>query len=265
MDKIKSLFKYFKYYLLGNKIVCTDISAVEITDAKISSSVIRLRNKSKLIIGKNVKLHNVHFEIDDGSIIKIDDGCNICDAVIDCKNSKCHFGEENIISKGYMYCNVPILLRDSEVDIGNHNRFRCGKFWVRFGGKLIIGNYNNLNEHSEVRCDESIIIGDFNQVSYSVKIWDTNTHCIYAPETRRKITKDNFPVFGKENERPKTKPVTIGSDNWLGMNVMLLKGCHIGDKTNIGIGTIVSNKTLPSESTIVMETKLKILNSKIQK
>ena len=46
------------------------------------------------------------------------------------------------------------------------------------------------------------------------------------------------------------------------MNVILLKGSSIADKTNIGIGTIVSNKVIPSESTVVTETKLKILSNK---
>lgn len=265
MERIKSLLKYFKYYVSGNKIVCSDTSTIEIAGAKLQNSVIRLRNSSKLTIGKDVRLRNVHLEIDDGSVIKIDDGCDICNTVIDSKNSKCHFGKENIISNGEMYCKVPILLRDAEVKIGDRNRLRCAKIWVRFGGKLIIGAYNNFNEFSEIRCDESIAIGDFNSASYSVKIWDTNTHCIYAPEIRRKITKDNFPNFGKEHERPKTKPVSIGSDNWFGMDVMVLKGSCVADKTNIGIGTIVSNKTLPPESTIVTETNLKILGNKVQK
>ena len=127
MNKLESLFKYLKYYLSGNKIVCTDSSTVEICNAKISNSVIRLRNSSKLILGKNVRLHNVHFEIDDRSVVKIDEGCQISNAVIDSKNSRCHLGKENIISKGDMFCNVPILLRDSEVKIGYRNRFRCEK------------------------------------------------------------------------------------------------------------------------------------------
>ena len=31
--------------------------------------------------------------------------------------------------------------------------------WVRFGGHLIIGRYNCINNGSEIRCDESVTVG----------------------------------------------------------------------------------------------------------
>ena len=63
-----------------------------------------------------------------------------------------------------------------------------------------IGNYNNINERSWLRADEQITIGDYNQISYNVMIWDTNTHNIYTPSKRRELTEKYYPFFGYEYE-----------------------------------------------------------------
>lgn len=262
MDRIKSLFRFYRYFIKGNKIIHTNHSIIEIQNPCIKKSVIRVSNNSKLIIGKNVILENVTFNICDGSVLIINDNCNISNAVINSIGSICTFGDGNIVQKGDMSGKVHILLRNSKLKIGSRNRLRCEKVWVRFGGIITIGNYNNFNEYSELRCDELINIGDFNQASYSVKIWDTNTHCIYTPNIRRKITIDNFPNFGVEHEKPKTNPVYIGSDNWFGMNVLILKGTVIGDRNNIGINTVISKGEIQCDKTVVNNSSIRILNNK---
>lgn len=261
MYRIKSLFKFFVYFIRGNKIICTDYSVIKLFNTKIKNSIIRVSNKSKLIIGENTVLENVNFNINDGSTIIIGNNCNIKDLIIDSKESHFILGNDNIFQKGDMYGHIPILLRNSKLNIGNHNRFRCKKIWVRFNANLTIGNYNNFNEYSELRCDELIRIGNFNQISYSVKIWDTNTHCIYNFKTRREMTINSFPDFGKEYEKPKTNPVYVGSDNWIGMNVIILKGTTIGDRNNLGIGTILSKEQIQSDKTVVNNTTIRILNN----
>lgn len=70
--------------------------------------------------------------------------------------------------------------------IGNHTKLACQRFWIRFGGKCKIGNYTNINSGTEIRVDELVCIGDFCQISYNIRIWDTNTHCIYPSEKRKK-------------------------------------------------------------------------------
>lgn len=263
MDRIKSLLKFYKYFIKGNKIICTNRSIIEIYKPRIKNSIIRVSNNSKLIIGKNVVLENVNFNICDDSALIIGDNCNISNSIINSMGSVCILGNENIFQKGDMSGDIHILLRNSKLKIGSQNRFRCEKIWARFGGDLIIGDYNNFNEYSELRCDEQINIGDFNQISYFVKIWDTNTHCIYTPKIRRKITIDNFPNFGIEHEKPKTSPVNIGSDNWLGMNVVILKGTIIGDRNNIGIGTVLSKEQIQSDKTVVNNSTIRILDNKM--
>ena len=112
---------------------------------------------------------------------------------------------------------------------------------MRFRSDLKIGRYTNVNEGSEIRVDEKVTIGDFNQISYNVNIWDTNTHNIYPKDERRKIAVENYPIFGYEYEKPKTKAIKIGSDCWLGKEVTILKGVELGDNVIVGYRTILSN------------------------
>ena len=261
MYRIYCLIKFLLYFIKGNKIVCTTDSKVVLSHNSMKRTTIRLRNGSSLVIGKNVSFDNVNIDLNATTVV-IGDNSVFQNVTIFGENSKCDIGEYNIFSNGEMPAKVPLLLRDSTLIIGHHNRFRCGKIWVRFGGCLNIGNYNNLNESSELRCDELVNINNYNQCSYGVKIWDTNTHCSYAPEVRRKITVESFPMFGKEHEHPRTKPINIGSDNWFGMNVILLKGTIIEDRTNVGLNTIIANKQIPSDSTVVTNVELKILDNK---
>lgn len=261
MYKIYCLARFFFYYLNGNKVVLSHDSRTVLSRVKMRKTTIRLHNGSSLFLGKNVSLENVNVDLNSTTVV-IGDNCSFKNVTIFGENARCTIGEYNIFSSGEMPANVPLYLTNSNLLIGHHNRFRCGKIWARFGGDLNIGNYNNFNEYSELRCDEYIKINDFNQCSYGVKIWDTNTHCTYAPDVRRNLTKKSYPLFGEEHERPRTKPVSIGSDNWLGMNVILLKGSTIGDRISIGINTIISNKKIPSDSTVVSDVKLKILEKK---
>ena len=94
-------------------------------------------------------------------------------------------------------------------------------------------------------------------------IWDTNTHNIYTADKRRVLTDSKYPSFGYEYEKPKTSPVTIGSDNWIGKNVSLLKGTKIANRCIIGYSTVLSNIKLEDNKTIVTSYNYKILDNKI--
>ena len=50
-------------------------------------------------------------------------------------------------------------------------------------------------KRSWLRADEQITIGDYNQISYNVMIWDTNTHNIYTPSKRRELTEKYYPFL----------------------------------------------------------------------
>ena len=130
--------------------------------------------------------------------------------------------------------------------------------WVRFSGVLSIGRYNCINAGSSIRCDESVQIGSFNMISYDCDIWDTNTHCFYTLEQKKKMFEKDFPFIGRERNKPKTSPVVIGDGNWIGKNACILKGSTLGNETVVGTRAIVSNmlvedgaKVTPAKSEII--------------
>ena len=133
------------------------------------------------------------------------------------------------------------------------------RFWVRFGGVVNVGDYTNINDGSEVRCDESVNIGRYNQISYNVNIWDTNTHNIYPPEKRRNLTEKYWPYFGREIERPATKPVYIGDDCWIGENSAILKGTMLNKEVVVGYNTVIIGLSIDKGKKVVNAYNLRIL------
>lgn len=205
-----------------------------------------------LSIHHKVKLCNSKIFIYPGASLTIEDGCRIENATISIEKGEC------ILCTNVIIQNTAINIEDGKISISRHTKLSCKRVWVRFGGELSIGEYTNINEGSEIRCDEKVSIGSFNQISYNVRIWDTNTHTILSTEDRRKTTIDKFPYFGYEKSRPKTAPVAIGDDCWIGEQAAIMKGSTVGDECIVGFGTLVVGKTLPPGSRAVNEIKLKI-------
>lgn len=192
-------------------------------DCVIENSTIKVGAKARLIIGKGVKILNYRIVIEEGEMI-VGDNCLLHQA-----NNP----------------GVPeIVILKGSLKIGNNNVIRAD-ISVRFGGKCSIGRYNCLNEHTELRCDEQVDIGDFNMISYECMIYDTNTHVVYEPGKRRGMTMNDFPEIGKEYEKPVTKAVSIGSDCWLGKRAVVLKGCTIGDQAIVSACSVVTKSVPP--------------------
>ena len=195
---------------------------------KISDSVIILENGAKLIVGKGVSLDKVRITVKNGTLV---------------------IGHHSIVEGGYSTVPVPISVT-GEAYIGHHNRIR-GKIKVQYGGVFSTGEYTNINEECEIRCDQKIEIGDFVRISYKCIIWDTNTHNLYSNERRRELVKSKFPVFGYEFEKPKTKPIYIGNDCWIGREAAILKGSRLNANVIVGYRTVISNLEVEENTTIV--------------
>ena len=210
-------------------------------NVKIFNSKIIISPGAELAIGSSVIIKNAQIYVEKGCL-KIDDFCFI--QGVDSHNR------------------LLIIINDGKVSIGHHSKISCGKIWVRFGGNLTIGNYTNINKGSEIRCDENVSIGSYNQISYRVRIWDTNTHNILCIEERRRIAEKYYPYFGYEENRPDASDVTIGNDCWLSEDTAILKGSSIGDGSIIGFRTTVIGKTIPSHSRVVQDIVLKISSNR---
>lgn len=257
----------------------TDASAhIEVSaSARIFNSKIELKGKSKLIISDDVVIDGTYMVLEDSELTiasnvemsnmnvfaKKDSNMFVSNSVkIDkydwmLEKSVITIGNNCIFNQGRNALRPYFNLSEGQLHISDHNVIRAD-FWIRFGGVVNVGQYNCINERTELRCDEQIRIGDFNMISYDCNIWDTNTHCIYSPSVRREKTISDFPVIGSESERPKTKPVIIGNDCWVGKGSVILKGSVLENEAIVATRAIVSNQTIHENGKAVTNKSLEL-------
>lgn len=225
---------------------------------KLSKSAVRVQGLMQ--VGDNVRIRNSYIYVGPKATLTIADNVMISDVGIFVYDGKFIIGEKCVIERE-KNSSRPEYIVDSgaSITIANHVRLQCQRMWVRFGGVLNIDKYTNINAQSEIRCDNNVKIGAYCQISYNTRIWDTNTHSIYSPDVRRQLAEQYYPGLGHENERPKTKPVLIGDDCWLGENVAILKGTTLEDEVIIGFNTVVSNSKIEKGKTVITKIANKIL------
>lgn len=232
-------FIYLKYLIKGNFIRVKPTAIFYVSNSAILRNVkIFVAPGAQLKIGEDVVMQNTIICVERGSCI-IDDNCIVGPMLKDVGKTK-------------------IIINDGSLKLNHHARLTLDRIWIRFGGKVNVGCYTNINNESEIRCDESVHIGDYDQISYGVKIWDTNTHTILDKSERRRITEKYFPYFGYEISKPKTAPIFIGNDCWIGENASILKGTKLGDEVIVGYNTLLSGHEIEDCSTVVAQTILKI-------
>jgi acetyltransferase-like isoleucine patch superfamily enzyme len=195
---------------------------------------------SSFIKGSRVNITNTNIVLTGKSELIIDDDVRLDGVNIYLNNGYCKIGSFTELVKGNQYISPAITVDEGKLIIGSNNIIKSN-FIIRFGGYCTIGTYNAINEETEIRCDQSVTIGHFNIISYQCLIFDTNTHCIYPSAVRRAKTTADFPYIGIEREKPVTKQVSIGNDNWLGYRCTILKGCILGNEVIVGTGTVASN------------------------
>jgi acetyltransferase-like isoleucine patch superfamily enzyme len=83
-----------------------------------------------------------------------------------------------------------------------------------------------------IHCNCAVTIGDNTQLAPGVVLCDNDSHAPVLSSEARK-------------ERPPQGPITLGSNVWLGMRTIVLKGVTIGDNTIVAAGSIVT-RDLPA-------------------
>lgn len=107
---------------------------------------------------------------------------------------------------------------------------------IEQGGSVKIGKRVFFNNDCSINCVDSIEIGSYTIFGENVKIFDHN----------HRFNKKNTPVSSQGLSHSK---VIIGTNCWIGSNVVILKGAKIGNNCVIGAGCII-NETI-SDDTIV--------------
>lgn len=109
-------------------------------------------------------------------------------------------------------------------------------FWCDYGKHVTIGRNCFINTNVVFLDCNTVTIGDNTLVGPNVQFY-TPVHPLSAKE---RLTGDpDYPFLNS------AKPIVVGSNVWIGGNVVILPGVTIGDNTTIGAGSIVS-KDIPA-------------------
>lgn len=229
----------WRYRLQGSTVRVQGIMNVSNNGVVIRDSMIYIGKGSVLILHEGVRLEGIGLWVTNGGRVEI--------------------GAHSFMEKGGNATRPEYIVNTGTLSVGDHSKLACQRLWIRYGGIIEVGQYTNVNHGSEIRADEKVIIGSYCQLSYNLRIWDTNTHCAYHPEKRRQLTRNHFPCFGYEYERPHTAPVMICDGAWIGERAAILKGTTLDEDVIVGYNTIVVGKHIPAGRTVVQQIELKII------
>lgn len=126
-------------------------------------------------------------------------------------------------------------------------------------GQVEIGDDVYVGDGVIVYSRNSIRIGARTMIAHGVQIFDNDAHPANAAERF-----DDYRRLLEGRERIAlipSAPVVLGEDCWLGMNAIILKGVHIGARSIVAAGAVVSKDVPPD--TVVAGNPALCLPSKI--
>lgn len=119
------------------------------------------------------------------------------------------------------------------------NVYKEGKSEIKIGNKCFFNNFCSINALEKIEIGDGCIFGE------GIKIYDHNHR---FADNSKDIKEQGF----------SSEPVKIGNHCWFGSNVIVLKGCTIGDNCVIGAGSIVS-ESIPSDTIVSMNRDMNLV------
>lgn len=166
----------------------------------------------------------------------------------------------NFIGKGnVLYCEKNITIKDSNIDFKGNNsvvylsenrHIYYFKVTIYNDSVLYFGKNNYINKKLHIILSEQkhVIIGDEGLFAVGCWIRTADPHIIYDEKTRKRM-----------NE---SKSVYIGDHVWLGQDVLVLKGSHLGSGCIMAARSIGTGKKYNS-NTIYGGNPAKCLKEKV--
>lgn len=112
-----------------------------------------------------------------------------------------------------------------------------------YGGHITMGNYCSLSVHSRIISTHSVSIGNRVLIAHNVNIIDNNSHPLDA-NLRHQDFMESYSV-GMQPHDLNAQPIVIEDDVWIGYNVSIKKGVHIGRGAIIGSDSVVTKDVEP--------------------
>jgi acetyltransferase-like isoleucine patch superfamily enzyme len=128
--------------------------------------------------------------------------------------------------------------------IGDHSTMDGVHFALGAKSKVEIGHYCFFS-NVILLCELELHIGNYVVIGWNTTIADTDFHPI-SPAARIQDAIACSPL-GRQRPRPPiaAEPVIIEDDVWLGPNVTILKGVHIGAGAFIEAGALITRSVPP--------------------
>lgn len=133
-----------------------------------------------------------------------------------------------------------ILQENGRLELGNRVSTHKRVTFSVVGGRLRIGNNTSFNRNDIVVCHNTIKIGN---------------NCSFGPNVIVYDHDHKFSIKGFEKSKYNTTPVIIEDNCWLGANVTILRGAHIGEGCVIGAGAVVKGE-IPAHSIVTSNREL---------
>lgn len=116
-------------------------------------------------------------------------------------------------------------------------KINCNK-----NGKVQIGDYTRIREHTVLNCDNEIKIGKYCLIGDNVLIQDNDSH----PESPKMRKGQAIRITGSISDTYESlnSPIYIDDCVWIGTGATILKGVNIGYGSIIGTQSVVT-KDIP--------------------
>ena len=157
-----------------------------------------------------------------------------------------------------------VSLRDGSTSsdiILEDNVWMFGSLASQSGGKIIMHKFSRLGDCSSVTCVDKVEIGAYTTISNFVWISDNNNHPV-NPSYRKYMRVQSIDDDSRLWKHSVHAPVIIGENCWIGRNVSIMKGVHIGDNTVIAANSVVT-KDIPANC-IAAGNPAKVVKTEIE-
>lgn len=135
-----------------------------------------------------------------------------------------------------------VIIFPGRISFGKHTTFRRNfEVVIEGSGKILIGKNCFFNHYCSLSSKGLITIGDGSIFGENVKFSDHN----------HRFSKDGC----IKNQGFSIGEISIGSDCWVGSNVVFLKGAKVGDNCVIGAGCVI-DREIPDKTLVTSDRQL---------
>jgi acetyltransferase-like isoleucine patch superfamily enzyme len=173
-------------------------------------SLVRTAYLSARFSSRIIVLRGTRFRLDQGAAISVARGSRLILGI-----STRHAGTPCTLR---MRSNARLTVR------GNAEIFRGTTVLIGDNAHLEIGDNSYINFSSTVTCFEHISIGSGCAISWNTNMLDGNAHELVVDGAAR----------------PRTQPVVIGDEVWIGAGATILSGVTISDGSVVAAGSVVT-------------------------